>query len=56
MYTFDWDENKNHINQKKHGISFVEACSVFFDERIIKKPFTSYRMAAMRKMPVMQKC
>jgi len=35
MYTFDWDENKNHINQKKHGISFVEACSVFFDESAI---------------------
>ncbi len=35
MYTFDWDENKNRINQRKHGISFVEACSVFFDERAI---------------------
>ena len=33
--TFEWDENKNLINQKKHGINFDEASSVFFDERAI---------------------
>ena len=32
MYFFDWDENKNKINQKKHGITFEEASSVFYDE------------------------
>lgn len=32
MYSFEWDENKNQINQKKHGISFEEAQTVFFDE------------------------
>lgn len=35
MYIFDWDENKNQINQKKHGISFDEAKTVFFDESAI---------------------
>lgn len=35
MYVFDWDENKNQINQKKHGIDFDEASSVFFDEQAI---------------------
>ncbi len=35
MYIFDWDENKNQINQKKHGIDFDEASSVFYDERAI---------------------
>lgn len=35
MYTFAWDENKNRINQKKHGLSFYEASTVFFDERAI---------------------
>lgn len=37
---FDWDENKNIVNQKKHGISFVEAKTVFYDEaaRIIDDP------------------
>ncbi|MEG3857629.1 BrnT family toxin [Microcoleus sp. herbarium12] len=30
--TFQWDEQKNKINQQKHGISFEEAESVFFDD------------------------
>lgn len=25
---FEWDENKNRINQKKHGISFDEAQTI----------------------------
>ena len=29
---FQWNDNKNKINQKKHKISFEEAQSVFFDE------------------------
>lgn len=29
---FEWDENKNQINQKKHGVSFEEAKTVFYDE------------------------
>ena len=29
---FEWDEKKNGINQKKHGISFEEAKSCFEDE------------------------
>ena len=29
---FIWDESKNKKNQKKHGISFEEAETVFFDE------------------------
>ena len=28
---FEWDENKNKINQKKHKISFDEAKTVFDD-------------------------
>lgn len=27
---FEWDENKNQLNQQKHGISFEEAKEVFF--------------------------
>jgi uncharacterized DUF497 family protein len=30
---FEWDERKAAINAKKHGVSFEEARSVFFDER-----------------------
>lgn len=29
---FEWDENKNSINQVKHGISFEEAQTVFYDD------------------------
>jgi uncharacterized DUF497 family protein len=32
MIRFDWDNRKNKANQKKHGISFEEAQTVFFDE------------------------
>jgi len=32
---FEWDENKNLINQQKHKISFSEAKTVFYDEESI---------------------
>jgi uncharacterized protein len=30
---FEWDKRKAAANLKKHGVSFEEARSVFFDER-----------------------
>ncbi len=36
--TFEWDENKNKLNQKKHDISFEEAQYAFSDsKRIVAK-------------------
>ena len=32
MITFEWDQAKATSNQKKHGVSFEEARSVFYDE------------------------
>ena len=32
---FEWDENKNLINQRKHGVSFEEVKSVFEDSYAI---------------------
>ena len=32
MIYFEWDDNKNQINFEKHGISFEEAKTVFYDE------------------------
>ena len=32
---FEWDENKNEINKRKHGLSFEEAEEVFEDENAI---------------------
>ncbi len=35
MYSFEWDEKKNKANINKHGVSFEEAQTVFFDEKAI---------------------
>ena len=35
---FGWDERKNRASQKKHGVSFEEAQTVFFDENAIEFP------------------
>ena len=32
---FEWDENKNEINKRKHKISFEEAKTVFYDEEAL---------------------
>jgi uncharacterized DUF497 family protein len=31
-YPITWDENKNKLNFKKHGITFIEAATVFDDD------------------------
>jgi len=33
---FQWDTQKDRANQKKHGVSFKEASSVFYDEYAIQ--------------------
>ena len=30
-YNFEWNEKKNKINIKKHGVSFEEAIMIFYD-------------------------
>ena len=37
---FEWDEHKADTNAKKHGVTFEEARTVFFDEqaRLIDDP------------------
>ena len=34
--SFEWDKQKNQANQKKHGVSFQEAESVFYDEKAVQ--------------------
>jgi uncharacterized DUF497 family protein len=36
MIRFEWDPRKDEANQKKHGVSFEEAQSVFFDDNAIQ--------------------
>ena len=33
---FEWDEAKNRESQRKHGVSFEEARTVFYDEEAIE--------------------
>lgn len=35
---FEWDAEKARINQLKHGITFPEAISVFYDDNAILIP------------------
>jgi uncharacterized DUF497 family protein len=36
IYSFEWDEEKDAINQKRHRISFTDAQEAFYDpNRII---------------------
>lgn len=32
---FEWDERKNAANIKKHGVSFEEAATVFYDDNAV---------------------
>ena len=34
-YDFEWDIKKNSVNEKKHGISFREARTVFDDAKCV---------------------
>ena len=34
--SFEWDEAKNRLNAKKHGVPFDEAKTVFLDENAIR--------------------
>jgi uncharacterized DUF497 family protein len=36
MIRFEWDPRKDLENQRKHGVSFAEARTVFFDEQAVQ--------------------
>ena len=36
MITFEWDKTKAAANIKKHGVSFEEARTVFYDESAVE--------------------
>ncbi|VEH66741.1 Protein of uncharacterised function (DUF497) [Rodentibacter pneumotropicus] len=35
---FEWDKHKAEINERKHGINFNEAVSVFYDDDALLIP------------------
>jgi len=45
---FVWDPKKNETNRKKHGVSFDEAQTVFFDERT--RSNSTIRITLMKKI------
>jgi uncharacterized DUF497 family protein len=36
--SFEWDDRKDAVNRRKHGVSFAEAQTVFFDEHALLIP------------------
>ncbi len=36
MIGFAWDDRKSETNRKKHGVSFDEARTVFYDEHAVR--------------------
>ena len=34
---FEWDDEKNQINLRKHGVDFTDAAQIFFDENRIER-------------------
>ncbi len=41
---FEWDENKNRSNVRKHGIAFEEAVYVFSDDQALSMPDTEHSL------------
>ncbi len=44
----EWDTNKEIINQKKHGIGFYEAATVFFDPLSLTVPDDKHSIGEQR--------
>ena len=45
---FTWDERKNRANQRKHGVSFDEAKTVFYDDEALLIPDPDHSEAEER--------
>jgi len=45
---FDWDERKNHENQRKHGVSFELAQLAFTDSKRVIAEDLSHSRSEMR--------
>ena len=45
---FEWDPEKDRINQEKHGVSFTEASTVFGDDLARTVPDPRYSIGEFR--------
>lgn len=41
---FEWDENKDRLNRRKHGVSFEEASTVFADPLSVTIPDVAHSL------------
>lgn len=48
MIHFEWDKNKARVNLVKHGVSFEEAASVFYDANALVFDDPSHSIAESR--------
>lgn len=48
MVKFDWDPVKAGVNLRKHGVSFDEAGSVFFDQLAVSGPDPDHSVRELR--------
>ncbi len=46
--TFEWDSAKNTVNIKKHGVSFDEAKTVFYDDNALLIPDPEHSISEER--------
>lgn len=53
--TFEWDENKNILNKKKHGISFEMAIRVFLDKKRIEKLDTAHSTSEEERITIIER-
>jgi len=45
---FEWDDKKNTSNKRKHGVTFEEAQTVFFDENAIEFDYPDHSIQEER--------
>lgn len=46
--TFEWDESKSLLNERKHGVTFDEAVTIFSDPLSLTIPDTAHSEAEDR--------
>jgi len=48
VVTFEWDSDKDRINQSKHGVSFEEAQLAFADPKRVMRSITNTATTASK--------
>ena len=49
---FEWDRNKDIVNQRKHGVAFTTAKTAFYDENRIDVPDELHSIQENRRITI----